>query len=115
MDPELFEPVTMIPEGWTTYDKVVVNEGSLTVQAFINWFETNMGVKVSIITCGVAYLYRPLRKFASRLERPIEDIYPEVTKLEIQPGQTYLKLVLSCSKIEDDRTVVMPVIKYIFA
>lgn len=74
-DKNLRCPVTYLPEGWTTYDKVIVNEGSLTVQAFLNWFEANKGVKDIFILCGVAYIYRPVKKLASHLERSIEDIY----------------------------------------
>jgi len=31
-------PITMIPEGFTVFDKVDLNEGSMTVQQLMDWF-----------------------------------------------------------------------------
>lgn len=36
-DPIMCGPVTCIPEGYTNYDKVVINEGSMTFQALFDW------------------------------------------------------------------------------
>jgi len=45
-------PVTMLPEGFTNYDKVVINEGSLTFQQLFDWLKANHGVDINMVTCG---------------------------------------------------------------
>merc|ERR1719464_1812880 len=42
-DPIMCGPVTMLPEGFTNYDRVVVREGSMTFQAMFDWLKTNHG------------------------------------------------------------------------
>jgi len=39
----------MIPEGFTNYDKVVINQGSMTVQALLDWLRENKGVQINML------------------------------------------------------------------
>lgn len=45
-------PIVCIPEGYTNYDKVVVNKGSMTFQHLMDHFKNTMNVDVSMVTCG---------------------------------------------------------------
>lgn len=38
-----------VPEGWTVYDRIVINEGSMTVQQLFDWFEKNMNLEVDSV------------------------------------------------------------------
>lgn len=51
-DPIMCGPVTALPEGFTNYDKVVIQEGSLTFQQLFDWLRDNKGVDISMVTCG---------------------------------------------------------------
>ena len=67
-------PIKMIPEDYTCYDKVTIDEGSLTFQGLFDWLLANKGVEITMVTCGKFSLYNgylPGNKHASRLPRPI--------------------------------------------
>lgn len=51
-DPIMCGPITCLPEGYTCYDKVVIDEGSLTLQQLSDWLAANKGVDISMVTCG---------------------------------------------------------------
>lgn len=46
------ERLTMIPEGFTNYDKVVINDGSMTVKALFDWLRDNKGVRIDCLYSG---------------------------------------------------------------
>ena len=63
-------PITMLPEGFTNYDKVVLQQGSMTFQQIFDWLRENKGVDISMVTCGEVALYNaylPGNKHAPRL------------------------------------------------
>ena len=69
-DPIMCGPVTMIPEDYTNYDKVVIDVGSLTFQGLFDWMRDNKGVDITMVTCGNYALYNgylPGNKHAPRL------------------------------------------------
>ena len=47
----------MIPEGWTCWDKVTVDVGSLTLQGFFDWMVENKGVNLSMVLLGNMFIY----------------------------------------------------------
>lgn len=117
-DPIMCGPVTAIPEGYTNYDRVDVNQGVMTVQALIDWLKDNKGLEISMITCGEVSIYNaylPGNKHASRLTRPIEEIYREISKQPIPEGRRYLKIDVGGAIIETGADFMMPPIKYTFA
>lgn len=82
----------MIPEGFTNYDKIVLN-GSMTFQALIDWLKTEKGVDIDSINCGEdvqLFMFMPGNKNAAKLTRKIEDVYLEVSKKEIPASRRYL-------------------------
>jgi len=56
-DPIMCGPVTMLPEGFTNYDKVFINQGSMTFQQLFDWLKANHGVDITMVTCGEVALY----------------------------------------------------------
>ena len=73
-DPVMCGPIKCIPEGYTIYDKVVVNKGPMTFQQFIDHFKNTMNLEVSMITCGSVALYNaymPGNKHADRLGKSL--------------------------------------------
>lgn len=69
-DPIMCGPITCLPEDFTVYDKVVIQEGSLTFQKLFDWLKEHHGVEISMVTCGDVALYNaylPGKKHAPRL------------------------------------------------
>ena len=69
-DPIMCGPITMLPEGFTNYDKIVLQQGSQTFQQIFDWLSANHGVEISMVTCGEVALYNaylPGNKHAPRL------------------------------------------------
>lgn len=94
-DPIIGGAVVAIPEEYTTYDKVTINEGSLTLQQFIDWMKDNKGVEIQMVTCGsvaIYNMYLPGNRHAPRLPKKMEDINKEITGKDQPEGRNYLIL-----------------------
>ena len=116
-DPIMCGPVTMLPEGYTNYDKVVIQEGSKTFQELFTWLTENHGVEITMVTCGEVALYNaylPGNKHAPRLQQKVEDVYKQITKSDITAGRRYLKLEVGGTIIESGADFQMPPVKYYF-
>jgi len=114
-DPVMCGPIKAIPEGYTIYDKVVVNHGPLTFQKFIDHFKHTMNLEVTMITAGNIALYNaymPGNKHAPRLPLNIETTFEDLAKEKI--ARKYLVLEIGGSTAEGS-DFQMPPIKYIFA
>ena len=82
-DPIMCGPIKCIPEDYTCYDKVTINEGSLTFQGLFDWLATNKNVDITMVTCGQIALYNaylPGNKHADRLPKKPEDVYREIAE-----------------------------------
>lgn len=116
-DPIIGGPVKAIPEEYTTYDKVTINEGSLTLQQFIDWMKDNKGVEIQMVTCGsvaIYNMYLPGNRHAPRLPKKIEDINQEITGKDQPEGRNYLILETGGCIIDGGDDYIMPPIKYVF-
>lgn len=116
-DPIMCGPITCIPDGYTCYDKVTLDEGSLTFQQFIDWFATNHKVDVTMITCGKIALYNsylPGNKHAVRLPRKPEEVYVEIDEQDFPAGRYYMIIEISGEIKESGADFQMPPIKYCF-
>lgn len=116
-DPIMGCPVKAIPEGFTIYDKTLVNEGSLTFQQFFDYLKKNVGIDCSMVACGKCALYNaylPGGKHKPRLDMKVEDVFKEVAKEEIPDGRYYLVLEVSGETVDDGSDFNIPPVKYCF-
>lgn len=47
-------PIIRVPDGFTAYDKIVIQEGSKTVREVLDWLQEHRGMSVELaftITC----------------------------------------------------------------
>ena len=123
-----YDPISMcavkaIPEGYTIYDKTHVDKGSLTFQGLLDTLKEQIGIDVTLVSCGKYAIYNaylPGNKHASRLTRPIEDVFNEIAEAEfkIPPTRNYLVIEVSGSLPEKDgeeeADFMIPPIKYVF-
>ena len=94
-DPIMCGPIKCIPEDYTIYDKVTINEGSLTFQGLFDWLAANKGVDITMVTCGQIALYNaylPGNKHADRLPKKPEDVYREISEQDFPEGRYYMVL-----------------------
>lgn len=118
-DPIMGCAVKTVPEeGFNNYEKVVVQQGSMTFQQMIDFLKNSKGLEVSSFTCGDVSLYNawlPGNKHAVRLPRTIEEVYSEISKAPIPEGRKYLRIDVFGSIIESGDDFIMPPVKYYFA
>lgn len=116
-DPIMGCPVKAIPEGFTIYDKTVINEGSLTFQQLLDYFKDKMNLEISMVACGKVALYNaylPSGAHKPRLTQKLEDVYLSISKEELPKGRYYLVLEVSGECIDDGSDFVIPPVKYCF-
>lgn len=114
-DPIMCGPIRCIPEGYTIYDKVTVDNGSMTIGAFIDYMLEHHKVEVTMIATGKVALYNmylPGNKHVARKQRKIEELYAEISKEEYPKGRYYLLMELGGEFEGQD--FAMPPIKYCF-
>ena len=78
-----YDPISMcatktVPGDFTIFDKITINEGSLTVQELFDHLKEKYEVDISLLTTGKFSLYNaylPGGKNADRLPMKIEDVY----------------------------------------
>lgn len=116
-DPIMCGPITCIPEGYTNYDKIVLQQGSMTFQQIFDWLRENKAVEISMVTCGEVALYNaylPGNKHAPRLAQTPEQIHKQISGKDQPAGRRYLKIDVGGTIIADGADFQMPVIKYYF-
>ena len=70
-DPISMSAVKSIPEGYTIYDKTVVDKGSLTLQQLFDHLQADLGITITLVSCGNFAIYNgyaPGNKHKSRLD-----------------------------------------------
>jgi len=115
-DPIMCGPVKAIPEGYTNYDKITVDKGSLTVQQMIDHIHAEYKVNVNMFsagTCAIYNAYLPGQKMKDRLNEKIEDIYVGIVKQEFPKGRYYMVVEIG-GETEEGDDVMMPPLKYCF-
>jgi len=107
-------PIKMNPSGFTCYDKVVIDEDSMTVQQVVDWLAEHHKIDVSAINSGKIAIYQSWDKNApERLPKKVEDIYRELAEEEFA-GRYFMVLVISGTLKEGGDEMEMPPVKYCF-
>lgn len=117
-DPIMCGPVTMLPEGFTNYDKVVIQEGSMTFEALFENLKVNHGVEITMVTTGDFALYNaylPGGRHVPRLQQTPEAVLLQITGQSPPEGRRYIRLDVGGTIIADGADFQMPPVKYYFA
>jgi len=104
---------------WTIWDRVVVDGSKvpLTVQEFLNYFETKFGVEVQILSHGVTILYSlfSIQSAAKkkRLKMTVPEAVEEVTLKKLTDDSKFLEFEVCCVDMADnDIDVELPAVVY---
>jgi len=115
-DPILMGKVKAIPEGFTIYDKIVV-EGPLTFQQFFDQLKERFNIDITLVSSGKVALYNgylPGNKHAVRKGRLIEDVYREIAEDPIPEGRNYLAVEIGGEDLAEGCDFTTPTVKYYF-
>ena len=93
-----YDPISMcatksVPEGYTIYDKNLVDVGSLTFQQFFDHLSEKLGIEVTLVSAGNYALYNgylPGNKHKDRLAKKIEEVFSSISDDPIPEGRNYL-------------------------
>jgi hypothetical protein len=111
MDLEMGCAVVAMPEGFTKYDKIEVNQ-SMTIKQFIAHFKEKDDVDVTGIGCGKIMVYGAYdKRHKDRADKTMEEVYNNVAGEKLTTN--YMVLELVCENAAGD-CVVMPIVKYSF-
>jgi ubiquitin-activating enzyme E1 len=108
--------VKAIPEGYTIYDKIVI-DGPLTFDQFFAVMKERYNIDITLVSSGKVALfngYLPGNKHAVRRPRNIEDVYREISEDPIPEGRRYLALELGGEELTEGCDFSMPTVKYYF-
>jgi ubiquitin-activating enzyme E1 len=114
-DPISMGPVKAYPEGFTTWDKLVV-EGPCTLAQFMDQIKQKHHLKVTMVSAGRVCMfngYLPGNKHADRLQEQVQGLYERIAETRIIAGRHYLAIEVSC-ETEAGEDVTCPTIKYAF-
>jgi ubiquitin-activating enzyme E1 len=114
-DPIIQGPVMAKPEGFTSWDKVVVNIPDGTLKQFVDHLSDEQNVEVMIISAGNACLYNAyLPAHKKRLATKLTKVWEDVTKQTLSDKKAYLTIEVSASDLDTDTEVQLPTIKFVF-
>lgn len=98
---------------WTLWDRFEVR-GELTLQEFLDYFEKEERLKITMLSQGVSMLYSffmPKAKCAERLNLMMTEVVRRVSKKKIEPHERSLVFEICCNS-EDGEDVDVPYVRY---
>ena len=101
----------LIPDKFSIWDYLIINE-SLTIKNFIDYIKKEYNVEVTSIISNKLNLYLKKDSKDEILDKKIEDIYNNLSKIKLFENKKYLMLEISGDI--DDCAAKMPSIKYNF-
>lgn len=117
-----YDPIEMcctkvVPGEHTVFDKIVVDNGSLTVQGLCDWLAETYKVDAEIITCGQDLVYNkflPKNPHADRLAMKIEDVLVQKCGSTIPAYKNWMVVDTSGTIKDSEDGYRMPPLKYVF-
>jgi len=94
---------------WTIWDKINLR-GPMTLQEFINVFDTKYECEVNMLSFGVSILFSFFSKKPERLSMTMERLVEEVCKVKVQKGEMLCFEV--CCADRDGEDVELPQVVY---
>jgi len=103
--------------NWTAWDSLDMNVGDITLQQFINHFETEYNLEVSMISHGVSILFSFFgnkKKLAERMNMKMSEVVQSVSKKELPPNQLFITFEIISTERDTDEDVELPYVKFRF-
>ena len=100
---------------WTAWDSLDVNLGNITLGEFMDYFENEYNLEISMLSYGVSILYSFFankKKVEERKVMKMTDVITSITKKEFPPDQLFIILEVIANDKETDEEVDLPYIKF---
>ncbi|KAF7459320.1 ubiquitin-activating enzyme E1 family protein [Cryptosporidium felis] len=114
-DPIVEGPLRAKPEGFTAWDKLVIEQKDATIQDIIDFLLKRMNLETQIISFGNICLFNAyLPSHRERRSSSITALIEQITKKKLPASKDNIALEVSCCDIEDGVDTTIPSIKLIF-
>ena len=103
--------------NWTSWDSLDMNLGDITMGEFMDYFENEYNLEISMLSHGVSILYSFFANKAKVEERKamkMTEVISSITKKEFPPNQLFLTLEVIANDKDTDEEVELPYIKFRF-
>jgi ubiquitin-activating enzyme E1 len=102
---------------WTAWDSLDMNLGDITMGEFMDYFESEYNLEISMLSYGVSMLYSFFankKKVEERRAMRMTEVITSITKKEFPPNQLFIVLEVIANDKETDEEVELPYIKFRF-
>ena len=102
---------------WTPWDSLDMNLGDITMGEFMDHFEKEYNLEISMLSHGVSILYSFFankKKVEERKAMKMTDVITSITKKEFPPNQLFIILEVIANDKDTDDEVELPYIKFRF-
>lgn len=102
---------------WTAWDSLDMNLGDITMGEFMDYFEKEYNLEISMLSHGVSILYSFFankKKVEERKAMKMSEVITSITKKEFPPNQLFIVLEVIANDMETDEEVELPYIKFRF-
>lgn len=98
---------------WTPWDRIDIDKCNMTLKEFIDYFEDEFGLEVSMLSHGVSILFSSFAtsKAKERMPMTIKQLVETVTKKPILPNKKYISLETMLQD-EDFEEVELPYVRF---
>jgi len=100
---------------WTAWDSLDINMGNITLGEFMDYFEKEYNLEISMLSYGVSILYSFFankKKVEERKAMKMTEVISSITKKELPPDQLFIILEVIANDKETDEDVDLPYIKF---
>merc|ERR1712157_291376 len=103
--------------NWTSWDSLDMNKGDITMGEFLEHFETEYNLEITMLSYGVSILYSFFankQKVEQRKKMKMTDVITSITKKEFPPEQLFIILEVIANDKDTDEEVELPYVKFRF-
>jgi ubiquitin-activating enzyme E1 len=102
---------------WTAWDSLDINLGNITLGEFMDYFEKEYNLEISMLSYGVSILYSFFankKKVEERKLMKMTDVITSITNKDFPANQLFIILEIIANDKETDEEVELPYIKFRF-
>jgi ubiquitin-activating enzyme E1 len=103
--------------NWTAWDSLDINMGDATLGEFMDHFENEYNLEISMLSHGVSILYSFFankKKVEERKAMRMTEVITSITKKDFPPNQLFIILEVIANDKDTDEEVDIPYIKFRF-
>ena len=103
--------------NWTPWDSLDMNLGNITMGEFMQHFEKEYNLEISMLSYGVSILYSFFankKKVEERKAMKMTDVITSINKKEFPPNQLFIILEVIANDVDTDEEVELPYVRFRF-